>query len=242
MRFPKEIIQPFIFINPCILLKDYSGIPSPFRHTYMEFLCAQETDSQPCVTFLARTPQVCLSHIKGDGSGPMVTELFEGGHAPLCIPLVPGHWYRCILPMYGNLVRLKETSPYPAWGNMLWFYSRFHVLSPRPDIRHILDTITETCGACTLPELADSLMCSERHLRRVFTEIMHTSPKEYCRFVRLQEALSEMIQNPGFPISYYIRNLTYADQAHFQREFREFTGITPGAFLKAYTSRKSAST
>lgn len=245
MRFPKEMIQPLLLINPHILITDYSGIPTPFRHTYIEFLCSKDAcEEAPSLTLLPLTPQVCLSRMETDetGSDRMTTEIYRTSHTPLNLPLTPGHLYRCILPMHGNLLTLKKPASYPALGNILWFYSQFGIISPRPDIRHVLDTIIETRGACTMSELTERLMCSDRHLRRIFTENIGFGPKEYCRFVRLQEALSEMVANPKLNISHYIRNLTYSDQAHFQRDFREFTGITPRSFLKAYSSRKSAST
>lgn len=241
MRFPKEVIQPLILINPHVLITSYIGVPSPFRHTYIEFACVpQERKGGIVLVFLPMTPQVCLSHAEADGR--MVTEIYQAGQSPLHVSLVPGQLYRCVLPMYGSRLRLKEPPPRPASENMLWFYSHFQVLAPRPDIRRILDAVIESRGDCALTELARQQACSDRHLRRIFTEAMGFGLKEYCRFVRLQEALGEMVQAPGLNVSYYIRNLTYADQSHFQREFREFTGITPRAFLKAYGSKNSAST
>lgn len=69
-----------------------------------------------------------------------------------------------------------------------------------------------------------------RHLNRMFTDSMGFSPKMFSRIVRFQYALYQMRLSTEETISHYLDDLDYADQAHFQREFKEFTGITPCHF------------
>ena len=86
-----------------------------------------------------------------------------------------------------------------------------------------------------MKEISDVLCYSERHLTRLFNNSLGYSPKTYVRIVRFQYAIEKLTEKADYyenNISDYIQELGYSDQAHFQREFKEFTGITPKSFLK----------
>lgn len=106
--------------------------------------------------------------------------------------------------------------------------------SVSPVWERMAETVCETRGRCTVAMLAQRFGYTVRHVNNLFRESAGCAPKTFCRFVRFQNALLEMTRNPDGENSDFIERLSYADQAHFQREFREFTGMTPKQFIKLY--------
>lgn len=103
--------------------------------------------------------------------------------------------------------------------------------------------------------LAAETGVSQKHLIHLFREQVGLAPKRYARIVRLNALLRQM-SAPTAPASASAsarladaaRNgaprtrpdwadlavrFGYYDQAHFVREFREFTGTTPTGFLRS---------
>lgn len=103
-------------------------------------------------------------------------------------------------------------------------------------VKYMLYRMKEQKGVISIQQLAQELSYSERHTHRLFQTHMGYSPKLYSRIVRFQSALWEMLHFPERNISAFIENLGYSDQAHFQREFKEFTRMTPKQFLKYFQS------
>lgn len=86
-----------------------------------------------------------------------------------------------------------------------------------------------------LKQVQAELRISERSLERLFRTNIGMSPKLYSRVCRFQASLASM-RSLGFDklsdISY---GHGYSDQSHFIREFREFAGVTPNAWLRKAT-------
>lgn len=70
-----------------------------------------------------------------------------------------------------------------------------------------------------------SLAYSERHQRRLFQKLTLLSPVLFKRIARFQSAYQIMLQKQEISWD------GYYDQAHFIRDFKQFTGFTPGEFL-----------
>ncbi len=103
-------------------------------------------------------------------------------------------------------------------------------------VQEILYLISSSKGILEISDIAEKICYSERHLTRMFTDAMGYSPKTFSRISRFQYALEQMITHSTDTISSFIEVLNYADQAHFQREFKAFTGITPKHFTKFCTT------
>lgn len=79
--------------------------------------------------------------------------------------------------------------------------------------------------------VAVELGVSERHLRRVFREIVGLSPKEFARLTRFQRALRAARRDERANWASIATFAGYYDQAHLIAEFRAIAGATPRAFL-----------
>jgi AraC-like DNA-binding protein len=101
-------------------------------------------------------------------------------------------------------------------------------------VQLLLGRINSTKGSVSTAQLASDLCYSERQMRRIVSAAMGIGPKTLCRIVRFQHAMHHMLAAPQAHNLCHIENLGYADQAHFQREFKEFTGLSPQTFAKRY--------
>lgn len=72
---------------------------------------------------------------------------------------------------------------------------------------------------------------SHRRFVTLFTDAVGLSPKRYARVVRFGRALAALPSARS--CARLAQEMGYADQAHFNREFREMTGMTPSAYLAA---------
>ncbi len=66
---------------------------------------------------------------------------------------------------------------------------------------------------------------SHRQFTRLFSQAVGLGPKLYCRVRRFQKALP-LVQGP-LALAAVAMEAGYSDQPHFNRDFREFAGLTP---------------
>lgn len=73
---------------------------------------------------------------------------------------------------------------------------------------------------------------SHRHLLLHFRDWTGVAPAQHGRLLRLQDALRALAR-PGLALAEVAALASYADQAHFTRDFRAFAGMTPGDWRRA---------
>ena len=78
---------------------------------------------------------------------------------------------------------------------------------------------------------------SHRRFIELFRREVGLTPKLYCRVLRFQRAISRLTANPAAPWVDVALAAGYSDQPHFNREFREFAGVTPEQYRKAAPAR-----
>lgn len=103
--------------------------------------------------------------------------------------------------------------------------------TPLP-VAHMITRILETEGSLPIARLAEELSYSERHVNRLFLHCLGFGPKLFCKQVRFQSTLEKLTKMPDRKIAPLLAQTGYSDQAHFQREFKEFTGLTPKQYLR----------
>lgn len=73
---------------------------------------------------------------------------------------------------------------------------------------------------------------SHRRFIALFREATGMSPKRYARLMRFRALLASMRAAPASALGMLALDAGYSDQAHMNREFRSFTGVTPVQYLR----------
>ena len=95
----------------------------------------------------------------------------------------------------------------------------------------ILDEIFSSNANIRVRDLEKKLNYSRRHLLRNFSDYTGMSIKMFSRTIRFQTALKLLAGSSKKSISEVSSICGYYDQSHFQKEFREFTGMTPAQYI-----------
>jgi AraC-like DNA-binding protein len=74
---------------------------------------------------------------------------------------------------------------------------------------------------------------SRKHLNFLFKEYLGISPKMMASLNRLQNVFQKISQAKSENLTSLAYELDYFDQAHFNNNFKKFTGIRPGDYLKS---------
>lgn len=87
-------------------------------------------------------------------------------------------------------------------------------------------------GKVRVSELTELFDYTERTIRRKFMAELGEDPKLYCRVKRVETTVKRIRSYPYDDISSYMEECGFADQSHYQNEFKQIMGTTPGRFIK----------
>jgi len=93
-----------------------------------------------------------------------------------------------------------------------------------------VDLLMRSKGQLSIGSLAEHLQSSKRQLERKFVSTIGLSPKQLSKIIRLQSALKTMEQKHFISLTALAHESGYFDQAHFIKDFKEFTGLSPKQF------------
>jgi AraC-like DNA-binding protein len=100
-------------------------------------------------------------------------------------------------------------------------------------IDSIVKKIRHHDGQVDLPTLLKDFKISERHFERQFKKAVGLNPKFFARLTRFNSIMQLMNSN-GDTTSISLSYLGgYYDQAHFIKDFKEFSGENPGQYFSA---------
>lgn len=85
-------------------------------------------------------------------------------------------------------------------------------------------------GQLSITQLASSLYISQDAFEKRFRKVIGTTPKQFATLVRMQT----IVKNPPpTDLTNLALEAGYFDQAHFNKAFKQFTGLTPSGFFKS---------
>ena len=73
---------------------------------------------------------------------------------------------------------------------------------------------------------------SERQLERRFGTALGISPKRYARTIRFQKTLHALETEQASSLTDIALSNGFFDQSHFIRDFKEFAGLSPSAYMR----------
>lgn len=97
-------------------------------------------------------------------------------------------------------------------------------------VKSIVETILTANGQLTVDEISKLTNTNRRQLERKFLSEIGLSPKQLSKTIRLQATLKILLNNKSTSLTTLAHKNEYYDQAHFIKNFKEFTGFTPKEF------------
>jgi len=105
-----------------------------------------------------------------------------------------------------------------------------------PSFRHVDPRIARAlagfAAARPVGAVARELGTSHRHFTTLFREAVGLAPRAYVRLRRFGRVLERLGREPGVGWAALAADEGYADQPHLVREFRGFSGLTPGEYRR----------
>jgi AraC-like DNA-binding protein len=125
------------------------------------------------------------------------------------------------------------------WGTRLDLVDRFvaervgRAPAPPAGVAHAWRRLADAEGRVEIGALAREIGCSRTYLAARFQEHVGLSPRSAARVLRFERAVRLLGRAEGdVRWSRLALACGYYDQAHLIRDFRRFSGLTPGAFLQ----------
>jgi AraC-like DNA-binding protein len=98
-------------------------------------------------------------------------------------------------------------------------------------VSNAVSQIVKTSGQARMRELASDLCISQDAFEKRFRKITGSSPKHFAKTIRLRSIVTDKDKNKS--ITERALDAGYFDSAHFNKDFRSFTGQSPTEFFRS---------
>lgn len=99
-------------------------------------------------------------------------------------------------------------------------------------IQSTVETILTANGHLSVDEISKQNSVHKRQLERKFSSAIGLSPKQLSKAIRLQATLKMLLNKKFTSLTALAYESDYYDQAHFIKDFKELTGLTPKEFYR----------
>ena len=99
-------------------------------------------------------------------------------------------------------------------------------------IDNAIKLIRETKGEHTIEALCNKLNIHHKKLERGFLNTLGTTPKVFSRTTRFLHLCHHLKEYENLTMTQLAHRLGYYDQAHFIKDFKAFSGITPKEYFQ----------
>lgn len=107
---------------------------------------------------------------------------------------------------------------------------RQSVISPDQKIPLAVNLILNSSGKISIKKIRETLQITERTLQRQFLEYVGISPKQFAKIIQFQSSLNQLSGEVYSKLTDIVYENGYADQSHFIRNFKKYTGKKPSEF------------
>ena len=249
---PCRLLQPYIryywVFRSSWLLKTLTfpiGCPQLIFHKGMPLYIPELGTRQSILTVSGQVNYP--AHLYSEGETEMIVVVFQpyGMRAFLHLPISALHnlevsgfdlEYKRLEELAAQVFECKDTD---TCINLIeaWLLSLLsEVQTPKlalnqKRIAAAINYLFSTPGT-SVTTLASIACLSKKQFERLFNDMVGTNPKEYARIARFQMSLKLLQECPaGISQAQLAYQCGYADQSHFIREFKQFSGHTPVALL-----------
>ena len=158
--------------------------------------------------------------------GISVAELLQAQSASELLPGPKEEFLQLLEQATGHQQKIEATTA---------FFERYSCKREIPNVvLRFLQRVAVT-PSHHLGQLAHELNVSSKHLRSTVRSVLGISPKKYLQLVQLQHVLNEMASTSNMSMTHCSLSNGFYDQAHFNRVFKNFTGMAPGAYYRSST-------
>ena len=245
------IQEDFKFYKPCKELQ-------PYVRYYWVFKSNQPLNTLtfpigcPQIIFHKQTPlyipelKTAQSEFTISGQVNYPSHLYADGNVEMIVVVFQPYTLKAFLNLPISLLHNQEVSGYDLENKYLkqlaalieqWLLSQIaDVLTSKTayNINRITAAIKRlfVMPAISVSELASAACLGKKQFERLFNEMVGANPKEYARVVRFQKSL-KLLQHCSEDTNQaqLAYQCGYADQSHFIREFKQFSGYTPLSLL-----------
>ena len=98
-------------------------------------------------------------------------------------------------------------------------------------VKSTVEALFETKGRQPISAILEEQPTTRRNLERKFKQQVGMSPKQLSKVARMQAALQMLLNEEAESLTKIAYDNEYYDQAHFTKDFKEFTGNNPKDFL-----------
>ncbi|WP_281638402.1 helix-turn-helix domain-containing protein [Flavobacterium marginilacus] len=97
-------------------------------------------------------------------------------------------------------------------------------------IKQAVQIIIENKGQIAIGSICKQINLTERTFERRFKEEVGVPPKQFSSIIQFQLSMEQLTQKDFSKLTDVVYKNGYADQSHFVKVFKSFTGKTPKAF------------
>ncbi len=88
----------------------------------------------------------------------------------------------------------------------------------------------ESKGLITVSKICDRLNIGYKKIDRLFAKNIGLSPKQFLNTIRFNHIIRDLSSSKDPDWMDFVVNYNFHDQAHFIKEFKKFSGVSPGGF------------
>jgi AraC-like DNA-binding protein len=149
------------------------------------------------------------------------------------------HPIALLQPMLNNLVQAGRIDEALTRVNQYFIDARSGI-APSSMLFKAGVAIREANGTMPVSQVAAAAHATVRTLERNFKQSSGYTVKDVSALIRFEQVRNQLWGDPDTNLAGLAHELGYTDQSHLSREFKRYSGTTPGAFARKARKGKQA--